>query len=486
MASQSGNPDISLQGEDVQLNLNSTPQELKKSLHGSSFQLKLLMLFMLRALNDKNIEIFELGTEMPDEGGKFGDIIFKFKIKNKDGWHCRYVQVKSTLTETKKTGQTATFSDAKSKKSSSGLKRINLNLVEYFLSYLEIKKKLSLQSGSEMHDCVFITNLDIPDEFVNKDFTLKEHESPEKILTFNSSLLPKEKKPKLHKIFKWRNDKFVDIMLNPHMCLLANTLLEDENQNLTRKNKHIKKYHRALLNGIVELKVDAEEHKEKEADATKKKPLKNDTKKKKRRYVFTDNFINNNENLSKGAKCLYQMMMEKRTTRGARDELTTKLKSIEFTVGPDSKVFDKTHDEWKHLEEELPASFDNEDQINDFFEKLVFSLDTPNDIQLDAVLKDEIKNYYSQSRPYYRNDNIDVDFHSDYIFRKMFDWFKQKESRFMLSKEAKEMLEETEEKMNSVVESRKKNNAAQVELKEDVDRITEGVSKLVVEKKNTL
>ena len=180
------------------------------------------------------------------------------------------------------------------------------------------------------------------------------------------------------------------------------------------------------------------------------------------------------------------MMIEKRPTRGAEQDLSTKLKLIEFTVGPDSKVFDETHDEWKHLEEELPASFDNEDQINDFFEKLVFSLDTPNDIQLDAVLKDEIKNYYSQSRPYYRNDNIDVDFHSDYIFRKMFDWFKQKESRFMLSEEATKLLEETEEKMNSVVESRKKNNAAQVELKEDVDRITEGVSKLVVEKKNTL
>ena len=50
---------------------------LKNTLHGNVFQLKLLMLFLIRGIAAGYQ--FRLGTEIPGMGGKFDDLIFKFK-----------------------------------------------------------------------------------------------------------------------------------------------------------------------------------------------------------------------------------------------------------------------------------------------------------------------------------------------------------------------------------------------------------------------
>ena len=82
-------PDQSLIGkrrtkDDVESSINksidteenpTTSSGLKNTLHGNVFQLKLLMLFLIRGIASKYQ--FHLGTEIPGMGGKFDDLIFK-------------------------------------------------------------------------------------------------------------------------------------------------------------------------------------------------------------------------------------------------------------------------------------------------------------------------------------------------------------------------------------------------------------------------
>ena len=60
----------------------SSPAEgLKKNLHGSIFQVKLLTLFCVRGLLAGYSE-FKLDTENPKLAGKFDDVIFYYNEKN--------------------------------------------------------------------------------------------------------------------------------------------------------------------------------------------------------------------------------------------------------------------------------------------------------------------------------------------------------------------------------------------------------------------
>ena len=69
---------------------------------GNRFQLKLLMLFCIRAINEGYD--FYLGTELLDQGNKFDDLIFKYTKDKKvdktgDNWSYKYLQAKSRLKE---------------------------------------------------------------------------------------------------------------------------------------------------------------------------------------------------------------------------------------------------------------------------------------------------------------------------------------------------------------------------------------------------
>ena len=61
---------------------------LKNTLHGNIFQLKLLLLFLVRGINAKYD--FRLATERPDLADKFDDLIFKYKSQGR--W--RFLQAK--------------------------------------------------------------------------------------------------------------------------------------------------------------------------------------------------------------------------------------------------------------------------------------------------------------------------------------------------------------------------------------------------------
>ncbi|EFX75950.1 hypothetical protein DAPPUDRAFT_322705 [Daphnia pulex] len=73
--------------------------------------------------------------------------------------------------------------------------------------------------------------------------------------------------------------------------------------------------------------------------------------------------------------------------------------------------------------------------------KLVFAVHTPNEVQLDDILKRKVSDRYSLQ---------ESDFQSDYILRNMLDWFKKKESEFMTSAEGIDILENPKKKMKSL------------------------------------
>ena len=74
-------------------------------------------------------------------------------------------------------------------------------------------------------------------------------------------------------------------------------------------------------------------------------------------------------------------------------------------------------------------------------DNLVFAVHTPNEVELDDVMKSEVGNHYGLH---------EIDFQSDFILRKMLNWFKKKESTFMSSEEGTNIFKEGEEKMKSL------------------------------------
>nr|CAH0105443.1 unnamed protein product [Daphnia galeata] len=90
--------------------------------------------------------------------------------------------------------------------------------------------------------------------------------------------------------------------------------------------------------------------------------------------------------------------------------------------------------------ESLDCATRDED-IRHFLDNLVFAVHTPNEVELDDVMKSEVGNHYGLH---------EIDFQSDFILRKMLNWFKKKESTFMSSEEGTNIFKEGEEKMKSL------------------------------------
>lgn len=123
---------------------------LVHSLHGNIYQLKLQMLFLKRALDEKYE--FYLGTEVED-AEKFDDIVFRYKRKDESGRdEIRFVQAKHRQDESKK----ITYTDLLNV--SDG----DFSLKKYFISYRSIMKK-SMFSKCKIKDFIIFINIDFGD-----------------------------------------------------------------------------------------------------------------------------------------------------------------------------------------------------------------------------------------------------------------------------------------------------------------------------------
>jgi hypothetical protein len=125
---------------------------LKNTLHGNIYQLKLLMLFLKRGL-DQGYS-FLLATEM-DAAGKFDDLVFRYTKNKEDG-----------------TGQETVYRFLQAKhKQDDELKKITINdlltentegefsLQKYFISYRKIKQNPEFRESS-LKDFIICTNID--------------------------------------------------------------------------------------------------------------------------------------------------------------------------------------------------------------------------------------------------------------------------------------------------------------------------------------
>lgn len=125
---------------------------LKKALHGSIYQLKLLMLFLHRGLI--NNYQFSLATEM-DEADKFDDLVFLHIKPGDNSATYRFIQAKHT-TETKLTIEDPTTNKGKiSANDLLNIKNGDFSLQKYFISYLKIKSHSRFQNGTLGEFCIY-------------------------------------------------------------------------------------------------------------------------------------------------------------------------------------------------------------------------------------------------------------------------------------------------------------------------------------------
>jgi hypothetical protein len=211
---------------------------LKNTLHGTVFQLKLLMLFLIRGIG-AGFQ-FRLGTEMPGIGGKFDDLIFKFKKSNQTSESYRFLQAKHKQNEDKeKITATDLLNDNNGE----------FSLPKYFRSYYrEVIKQAEGILPETIQDCIICTNIGFDNEenLKKSGIELIRLDDHDNILSFDKTL--DNKTPARYRLEK--TDKLRRIMagwLDVH--LLAKTMLDyvTDNRQLTLSSPIFKSYHVALI-----------------------------------------------------------------------------------------------------------------------------------------------------------------------------------------------------------------------------------------------
>ena len=129
---------------------------LRNSLHGNIFQLKLLMFFLIRGIGKSYP--FELATEMPGYGGKFDDLVFRYRqsidLENgtKQEWYrYRFLQAKHKQEEVRdKITANQLLNDNKD----------DFSLPKYLRSYFrDIIEKSNQLKITDIEDCIICTNI---------------------------------------------------------------------------------------------------------------------------------------------------------------------------------------------------------------------------------------------------------------------------------------------------------------------------------------
>ncbi len=360
-------------------NSNSRPSMHISIWHGEVFQSKLLMLFLIRGIR-KGYQ-FELGMEMSELAGRFDDLIFKYQVDtsndNNPNWRYRFVQAKYKQNETFKI---------------TGIQLLNSKvggfcLDEYFRSFMEIKR-----TGEDVKDCIICTNVGFDvNSLMNDGFQLVAVNSPEDILTFDN--FSRGKKPACYKLKITEHLRQKVALRWSDIYLLAEKLLEVA-ANETRERQFsevLKRYHVALVSErVIDLR-------------TKK---------------FHEDFLGS-VNLSLGATQLRQIICH---FKGGEADL----KNWKFKL---SSYFGRRHD--TRCYNSLPWELTDHD-IDEFFDKLVFAVDTPNVAELEEILIEEVGQNFKLLGPRMLQTVWDLTF-----------------KKFLSSEDGMKIIEETEQSMVS-------------------------------------
>jgi hypothetical protein len=213
------------------------------------------MLFLIRGIAAGYQ--FQLGTEMPEVGGKFDDLIFKFK----DETTSNEEQTKSYLflqAKHKQNEETEKITAADLLKDNDG----EFSLPKYFRSYFrDIIQGSKGCLAENVHDCIICTNIGFnPDdkEYTKSGIELIRLDDPDKILSFDKVSADKRISAR-YKLKK--TDELRRMMAGwSEVHLLAKTLLDyaTRNQKLALNCDVFKSYHFALVDENV---IDREREK---------------------------------------------------------------------------------------------------------------------------------------------------------------------------------------------------------------------------------
>lgn len=194
-------------------------KSIKNNLHGSIYQLKLLMLNAYQAW--KNGYTFILATEMQD-AEKFDDIVIWYidEHKSKSDILVRCLQAKHSWDKKKKIRDADLLSEKD---------RAQFSLVKYFDSYRKIikhldKKTKALTEGNiELEFCVIQTNL--PLEL--KDLETKEIGNDRRKYKSHQLLSDKDNNPKIYETLrkKWRSNISDDAKDMEIKCFLEKLII---------------------------------------------------------------------------------------------------------------------------------------------------------------------------------------------------------------------------------------------------------------------
>ena len=462
---------------------------LKTTLHGIDYQLKLLMLFLLRGANTK--KQFKLSTE-DTAFGKFDDIVYEQENDY------LLVQAKHRLDSTKKIKTDDLFPNNQNDD--------DFSLCKYLNSFLNIKKKLDKNAKFK---CIVCTNIGleleskyielehIPNDnlkffhcerlrdktpifyqFQSTNFLInKLHDSIAKELVEHLCSSFNERKFTLHtEIMK----KFHKAMLNEKLIevykskfFLNWTFLQENNDYLDCFKTTLQEYlqevndetNQITLEKLCEMKTDIsvafgsndENQKPLNLDESIKPMIKEIVQIILRKKKITEcnstikpyakDLVDKKLIKKLANKCKFKKeFFETETNRYYKDLFINQLKNFTIDdlcsetnlIGIPENFGETTIDE----EKELPKKLDTND-ITDFLGNLVFAVDQPDEEELVKIIKLEIGRQYP---------NKDVDTIYCYLLIGVLNWFKKysdKRSTYLTDKTLKKFSDFISKKLTS-------------------------------------
>lgn len=472
---------------------NHDASGLKRALHGAIYQLKLLMLFLKRGLDNK-YSVYELATEM-DVAGKFDDVVFKYLIngenKESDKFKHRYLQAKHRVKGDKEITEADFLSEEDT----------DFSLQKYFISYLKIKKKIT---AGELQDFIICTNGnfdfsndDKPGRIIKFRNALKKIEKKDDILNVNGSKeailycfnLTFEGKEKIYELLKNSAlvrliDAVVECVLNKKSFDLRTPIFKEYHCALVKEVFDVgsKKFHFNFIYNI-ELSVSAKKFREiffkKIADKKKILSLMNyefevqkaiggnkyshvlivdsqPPEEKREKAVFY--LINKGE---EGVVAHYYNDVNWCTTELKKNTVLGELlkDQIKFDNPSDVK---KILSIYKCASEDIlkiSANFGNSSrdddifdlpdgeaitnkEVDEFLNLLVFAVNQPNEMELGHIITNEIGKQFNL---------INSELMLSYFQKEMLDWMKAREGRFLSHENAKEFFEHARQQIDQLI-----------------------------------
>jgi hypothetical protein len=375
---------------------SSSPLKTRTTNHGSLFQLKLSMLFLIKGITAKYK--FHLGTEIADQGGKFDDVLFKYEASpsGQGKWLFRFLQAKHKQNENKNRITSDAILD-----DNNG----DFSISKYFRSYCrEIIHGSEGRLPEEIEDVVICTNINFNESNLNAyGIELVPHKNlSDKILNFEK--LPSGKIPLRYKL---KNTGVVRKILlecskKSKLHSLAAKLVDCETKKfpLSINDEPIKNCHLALVKEkVIDLKTSR----------------------------LHSDFIYGRD-LSSDASELRSFLRDFTCKRLWKDDWKNCIFKFDEGFGQGEG-------------NQLLSGSNGDKEVNSFLEKLVFSVNTPNEVELDAIMKIELGKYYNL---------LVSDLQFEMFFNAMLDWFKNKDSRWMTSEEGIRILKDVKNKVDQI------------------------------------